>query len=830
MNLEKILPLVNHPLRYVNHEWNVKPPPENLQKLNRVCFCFPDLYEIGTSNLGLSILSHIVNLRNDTYAERVYAPDKDFAELLRKYKIPLFSLETHTPLKNFHLLGFSLQYELCYTNVLDILDLAGIPLKSAEREEIFPLVIAGGPCVMANPEPVADFFDFFVVGEGEEIIGEIIDVISGIRYQVSGKDKNTLLKELAKIPGIYVPGLYEIRYNSDDTIFSIQPKEKVADKIIPRKVNLENVPYPTKPIVPYLETVHQRLNIEIMRGCPSACRFCQAGFIYRPYRERSKEKILSLIEESLSCTGYDEFALTGLSVSDYREIENLIRILVDRYGDKHLRLSLPSLRCDRFSIELMQLLEKFPQTVLTFAPEAGTEKLRKILNKKITDEDIFTTLGYAYANGWRKIKLYFMYGLPREEKKDLEAIVHLAKRIRKTYPQITLTFTISPFVPKAQTPFQWCAQETIENLREKKEYLSRSLRRQVRTHSVEMSFLEGIFARGDRRLSEIVISAWKKGCLFDQWKERFNFILWQEVFMESGINPEFYLRERKLNEILPWELFISSGSREYLEKEYRSTAVAEPFFEKKEFSPVPDLSTFSNRPIIKSTPRRSWSTDKTIQKLRLNFSRNGELRFLSQLEEVNLFRHIFRRANLPLVYTQGFQPTMKISFGPAISLGYTSKSEYVDLELFSRMDNQTIYELINPQLPQGMNLLSVKIIPTFSPSLNSILNLAEYEISLPQGLEKEKAEEIIAGFLKEGKIEIYEERKKRIIDVYPLIREFKVLDRKIKLFLRFYPQRTVKPELIIAKMFALSVEQRKQLEICRVALYEEKPDGEIVTR
>jgi len=827
MNLRKILPLVSHPLRYVNHEWNVKPPPENLEKLTRVCFSFPDLYEVGASNLGLSILYHVVNLRADAYAERVYAPEKDFAQILRKYKIPLFSLETRTPLKNFHLLGFSLQYELCYTNVLNILDLAGIPLKSTEREEIFPLIIAGGPCVMANPEVVADFFDFFVIGEGEEVINEIVEVISGYRLQVTGKDKKTLLLELAKIPGIYIPSFSEVKYNLGNTILSIQPKGEVADEIIARRVNLENVSYPTRPIVPYLETVHERLNIEIMRGCPWACRFCQAGFIYHPYRERSKEKVLSLIEESLPATGYEEIALTGLSISDHREIEGLIKILIQRYGNKHLRLSLPSLRCDRFSIELMKLLEEFPQTTLTFAPETGSETLRGIIKKKISDEEIFATLGSAYKNGWRKIKLYFMYGLPREKDEDLRAIVYLAKKIRKVYPQIALTFTISPFVPKAQTPFQWCAQEKIENLKEKREYLCHSLGGQVRAHSLEMSYLEGIFARGDRRLSEVILLAWKKGCLFDQWKERLNFSLWLEAFQEASLEPEFYFRERKINEIFPWELLNSTVPREYLEKEYLSTleeVVTSTVCstKEKEFLPVLNSSFFLIKPRTRFSPL-------AIQKVRLNFSRDGELCFLSQLEQINFFRHLFRRANLPLVYRGGFQPMMKVSFGPAISVGYTSKSEYVDLELFRRMESKTILEMVISQLPKGMNLLSVKRIPTFSASLNSVVNLVEYEISLPEELREKSAEQTIRQFGQEKKIEIYDERKKKTIDVYSLIRELKIIGRKIKLFLRFYPQRTVKPELIIGKIFALSPEQSKQLEICRVALYEEKPNGELIT-
>lgn len=844
MNLDKILPLVSHPSRYINHEWNVNPPPENLEKLTRVCFSFPDLYELGASNLGLSILYHIVNLRADAYAERVYAPEKDFSEYLRKYKIPLFSLETRTPLKNFHLLGFSLQYELCYTNVLNILDLAGIPLKSSQREEIFPLVIAGGPCVTANPEPVAEFFDFFVLGEGEEIINEIIDTITNYKLsipmyhrdrQISNRDKKTLLLELAKIDGVYVPSFYEVKYDLDNTISSIQPKERISDKITARKVNLENASYPTKPIVPYLETVHERLNIEIIRGCPWACRFCQAGFIYRPYRERSKEKILSLIEQSLPATGYEEIALTGLSVSDHREIEDLIKTLIQRYGNKPLRLSLPSLRCDRFSIELMKLLEEFPQTTLTFAPEAGSETLREILKKNISDEEIFATLGYAYVNGWRKIKLYFMYGLPQEKEEDLKAIVKLAKKIKKVYPSIMLTFTISPFVPKAQTPFQWCKQEGIENLREKREYLLRSLPGEVRAQSIKISFLESIFARGDRRLSEVVLSAWKKGCLFDQWKERLNFASWQEAFQEASLDPEFYFRERKTDKFLPWELLNSSVPKEYLEKEYRASVETgdHPPTINHQHHPAPNLvqgkSVISQQLSVSSLRPKPKNVPRAVQRVRLCFSRGNDLRFLSHLEQINFFRRLFRRANLPLIYTQGFQPLMKVSFGPAISVGHLSKSEYVDLELFSRIDSQDIYRMVVPQLPKGMNLLSVKRIPPFFPSLDSVVNLAEYEVSLPEDLLETTAEQIVVQTLQEKKIEIYEERKGKTIDVYPLIREIKVINGKIKLFLRFSPQRRVKPELLIAKIFNLSLEQRKQLAICRLALYEEKPNGELVS-
>ncbi len=818
MELEKILPLVSRPARYIDREWNSAAVPQDLGKRLRICFCFPDLYEVGASNLGIEILYHTVNSRVDAYAERVYAPDKDYAYQLEKNKIPLFSLETRTPLRDFDLIGFSLQYELCYTNVLTILNLAGIPLRQGEREDTFPLILAGGPCITANPEPMSEFFDFFVLGEGEEIISEIIETVKRWKNETNRKDKKDLLLNLAKISGIYVPSFYKVEYKPDRKIDKIVSNEKVNGKIVRRIVNLDEAFYPHRPVVPYLETVHNRLNIEIMRGCPWGCRFCQAGYIYRPYRERSLEKVLSFIDISLAVTGYDEISLSGLSATDYSKIFDLINVLLQRYEGKHLRLSLPSLRCDHFSLELVKLIEKFPQSTLTFAPEAGSERLRFVLRKKIMEEQILSTISYAYNSGWRKIKLYFMYGLPTEEKEDLEEIIRLAREVIKKYPGLHLTFTLSPFVPKAQTPFQWLRQEPMDILREKKDYLSRHLPGKIRMHRLETSLLESIFARGDRRLSAVILKSWEKGCSFDEWTERLRFDLWMEAFADCGIDPEFYFREREENEILPWEHLNCGIDKNHLRKEYEAT------FSHREIEEMPEQEGLGSSSVVyEKVQFLGRFSAPTVEKARLRFSREGDLRYLSHLEEITLFRRIFRRADLPLAYTQGFQPQMKISFGPAISVGYASQSEYVDIELVRRLNTEEIRKMVTAQLPKEISLLEIKRIPTFFPSLESTLNVAEYHIGLPNNLKE--VDKKIEQFFSQEKVEIVKQRKKEIIDVRPLVRELKFMDNKIKLFLRFLPKKNIKPELVIQKIFDLSLEETICLDIERVQLWQEDFGG-----
>ena len=543
--LDEILPFVSKPGRYLGNEWNVvRKDWESAQV--KVVLCYPDIYELGMSNLGLQILYSIITRRKDSLAERVYAPGLDMEEILKERGIPLFSLESKKPLRDFDIVGFTLQHELSYTNILNVLSLAKIPLHSRERDGRFPLIIAGGPSA-SNPEPLADFIDAFVLGDGEEVIEEIIETYK--KYRGNG-----LLKALAKIPGVYVPSLYQVDYREDGTIQKVEKKgDGVPESIEKRVVELESSHYPLAPLVPLVDISQNRLNLEIQRGCPHGCHFCQSQAVYGPCRIRSRKRLLEIADASLESTGYDEISLTSLSTTDYPGVEGLIGEFLARYGKDHTSVSLPSLRPDRFSLHLAIQIQKIRKTGLTFAPEAGSERLRKLIGKEISDEDFISAISQAYDAGWRLIKLYFMIGLPTEKQDDIEAIIELVREPKNRHRNLNFNITIAPFVPKPHTPFQWLPMEKLTELRRKKDYLSRRLPAQIKGHTVESSFLEAVFSRGDRRLGAVLENAWEAGCKFDQWKEHFRFDTWKEAFSQCSVDPDFYVyRKRDLEEILPW--------------------------------------------------------------------------------------------------------------------------------------------------------------------------------------------------------------------------------------------------------------------------------------
>lgn len=553
--LDDILPFVSKPGRYMGNEWNVVHKDWESAQV-KVVLCYPDIYELGMSNLGLQILYSIINQRQDSLAERVYAPGLDVEEILKDREIPLFSLESKKPLKDFDIIGFTLQHELSYTNVLNILNLANIPLRSRNRNGKFPLIIAGGPSV-SNPEPLADFIDAFVLGDGEEVIEEIIETYKkwSSRLQSAFRNKgNGFLKALAKIPGVYVPSLYEVNYKEDGTIQRMERKEDgIPERIDKRVVDLETSHYPLAPLVPLIDISQNRLNLEIQRGCPHSCRFCQSQAVYGPCRVRPKKRLLEIAKVSLKSTGYDEMSLTSLSSTDYPGIEELIGEFLACFGKNHTSISLPSLRPDKFSLALAIQIQKIRKTGLTFAPETGSERLRKLIGKKISNEEFASTISQAYNAGWRLVKLYFMIGLPTEEEEDIEAIIELVKELKKRHKNLNFNITIAPFVPKPHTSFQLLPMEKLTELRRKKDYLSRRLPAQVKGHIVESSFLEAVFSRGDRRLGMVLEKAWEMGCKFDQWKEHFRFPVWQEAFSKCSIDPDFYVyRKRDSEEILPW--------------------------------------------------------------------------------------------------------------------------------------------------------------------------------------------------------------------------------------------------------------------------------------
>ena len=561
---DKILMKVQKPTRYTGGEINqcVKNPKDVLIRFG---FCFPDIYEIAMSHLGIKILYHILNLRSDTYCERVFAPWDDMEQQMRAAGRRLFALETGDEVTNFDILGFTLQYELCYSNVVNMLNLAQIPLYSSERDESCPIICAGGPCAY-NAEPIADFIDFFMLGEGEEVINEVTDVYAA--WKKSGKkNKKDFLEAVADIDGVYVPSFYDVEYNNDDTVKSIKPNNSHAKKTVKKRImkDFDSTIAPDKIIVPFGETVHDRVMLEVFRGCIRGCRFCQAGYVYRPVRERKAKTLTKLANSLLETSGYDEISLSSLSTSDYRELKELTDELLDITEKKKIGLSLPSLRIDNFSLELMNKVQKVRKSGITFAPEAGTQRLRDVINKNITEENIMQSTSRLFRGGWTNVKLYFMIGLPTETEDDVLGIATLAEAVLGKYfeipkeeraKNINITVSTSSFIPKPFTAFQWSKQDTREEIIKKQELLKKAItskRIRYNWHDNKVSYLEGVFARGDRRLSKAVVRAVELGCKFDAWNDFFMYDTWMKAFEETGINPDFYLRERYYSECLPWD-------------------------------------------------------------------------------------------------------------------------------------------------------------------------------------------------------------------------------------------------------------------------------------
>lgn len=575
--VEKILQYVQKPARYVGGELNSVIKDANKVDI-RYAFCFPDIYEIGMSHLGMKILYGLVNEREDAWCERVFAPDIDMEEQMRKHNVPLFALESGDYIKHFDMIGFTLMYELCYTNVLNMLDLAGIPLFSKDRTELAPIICVGGPCA-CNPEPIADFVDIVFLGDGEESTNAVIDLLKECKK--NGASKQEFLLKAKDITGVYVPSFYKDSYNDDGTL-----KELVSINDAPEKVkksivsDMNKCYYPKEFVVPFISIVHDRAVEEIFRGCIRGCRFCQAGFIYRPIREKSVETINAQSKALIESTGYDELSLCSLSTSDHSQVNEMLTSLIDWTVKDKINLSLPSLRVDNFSDDLVDKLNKVRKSGLTFAPEAGTQRLRDVINKNVTEEEVIKTCTKAFDNGWTTVKLYFMMGLPTETMEDIEGIANLGMDVihafynnpnRQKGTGLQVNISCSSFIPKPFTPFQWEPEDTMESLKAKQKHLLESIpskKIKVSYHETPTSLLEGVLARGDRRLSAVLYSAYKKGCKFDSWDEHFKFDAWMEAFEENNLDPYFYTqRRRDFSEVLPWDHLDYGISRKFLERE-----------------------------------------------------------------------------------------------------------------------------------------------------------------------------------------------------------------------------------------------------------------------
>ncbi len=572
----KILPLVERPGQFIGGEWNSVVKDHRDVSVS-IALAFPDTYEIGMSHLGIQILYALLNSREDMVCERVFTPWPDMEALLRKHEIPLFSLETYTPLKNFDIIGFSLQYEMCYTNVLTMLDLAGVPLKRYERTETDPIIIAGGPIALA-PEPMSDFIDIFLVGDGEESLPAFVEHFKKLKQDGSLTRKEKIISLVKNIKGLYAPSLFDVAYASDGTISEIKPNTEGIPEVVRAAAirNLDSTYFPEKPIVPFVKTIHDRITLEVMRGCTQGCRFCQAGMIKRPTRFRKVETLTKLAETCYNNTGHEEITLASLSISDYPDLQKLMVQMGIEFNSKKVNISLPSLRISDHLTTLPSFLNTVRKSGLTLAPEAATMNLRRVINKNITDEDLYNGVEEAYRKGWKAVKLYFMIGLPSETDDDIDAIATLAYNVSSLRKKVAgsranINIALAPFVPKAHTPFQWEPMVTLERIKE----IERRLRDKVRSHHIRLKFhkaersiLEGIFARGDRRLGDVILQAWQSGCKFDAWDEHFDYQKWQEAFQNVGIDGSFYMhRKREDDELFPWDHISSGITKDFLKAE-----------------------------------------------------------------------------------------------------------------------------------------------------------------------------------------------------------------------------------------------------------------------
>ena len=581
---DEILLTVEKPARYIGGEVNMQLKDPSKVDI-RFCMCFPDVYEIGMSHLGIQILYDIFNRREDTYCERVYSPWVDMDKLMREKNIPLFALESQDPVMDFDFLGITLQYEMCYTNILQILELAQIPIYAKDRSDKDPIVIGGGPCSY-NPEPIADFFDFFYIGEGETAYNQLLDAYK--ENKKAGRGRKEYLEQVARIEGMYVPSFYDVSYNEDQTLKSFTKNNEAAPDKVKKQVEmkLSETFYPTKPLVPFIKATQDRIVLEIQRGCIRGCRFCQAGMIYRPTRERSLEYLKKCAYEMLSSTGHEEISLSSLSSSDYSQLQELVYFLIDEFGSKGVNISLPSLRIDAFALDVMSKVQDIRKSSLTFAPEAGTQRLRDVINKGLTEEQILDGAMKAFKSGWNQVKLYFMLGLPTETAEDIEGIAVLSDRIAREYytipkeernGKVSITSSTSFFVPKPFTPFQWSRMNTASEFMEKARFLRDKMNEQLnrksikyRWHDSYVTELEGVLARGDRRVSKAIYNAYKAGCLFDSWSEFFDYGKWKQAFEDSGLSIEFYnCRERSEEELLPWDFIDVGVKKEFLLREYK---------------------------------------------------------------------------------------------------------------------------------------------------------------------------------------------------------------------------------------------------------------------
>jgi radical SAM family uncharacterized protein/radical SAM-linked protein len=818
--LESVFCDIEKPGRYAGGEWNERRKDPG-RAAAKIALAFPDVYEIGMSYLGQKILYGLINDRPEYLAERVYAPWPDFEGALRRRNVPLFSLENKIPLAEFDIVGFSLLYELNYSNVLTILDLGRIPRRSSQRTLGDPLVIAGGPAAF-NPEPMAEYFDLFLLGDGEEAFLEIIDKYVTIKKQAGRRAD--ILKELARIPGIYVPSLYTPFLPSGSRLLAVQPTGDVPAGIYKRVLSAFSRSYfPDQIIVPNIQAVFDRVAVEVARGCPQKCRFCQATNLYSPYRVKDPSFVIRKIFESLRSTGYEDASLFSLSVSDYPYLEGAVRTLMDGLAKDHVSLSLSSLRPKGLSPDIVRNIIRVRKTGFTLVPEAGTERLRRVINKDLKDEDIRNAAGYAFNEGWKLLKLYFMIGLPTEKEEDLLGIVDLVKglighgrEILGSAPRINMS--LSSFIPKPHTPFQWLAMDDEKILRDKQQFLKSHLRKtgsvDIKDHPVENSVLEAVFSRGDRRLAGVLEKAWEAGARLDSWRDHFRFPVWQEAFEKEGVDYQTYLGQLDKQAVLPWDHVQTGMKKSFLLKELEKALREEDtpscldlkcgqcqgcdFWQDidKEFSLRLDVQT-------QEKPSLGRTTD-IVFRYHVFYSKTGPARFISHNDLMNILQRAFRRAGVVAVFREGFHPKMHMSFVPALPLGMEGKDESFEFKSPSDMAESDFISALNRNVPPGILFKALRNVDPEAPSLTDRILSLVYSLDMTA----EKVQEALRAAAPEkgaawevALMRVEEYRKDRS----DWVEDIRLDDRSRRLVirLRFTPQKSIRPQDIVIRIFGL---------------------------
>jgi radical SAM family uncharacterized protein/radical SAM-linked protein len=784
INLNHILPLVRKPGRYVGGEHNTARKNWDRAEV-RFALVFPDLYEIGMAHQGLQILYHILNSKEHLLAERCYVPDLDMEQQLRRHGLPLFSLESRRPLADFDVLGITLPYELCYTNILTVLDLASIPFRAEQRDRE-PLVIGGGSCAM-NPEPVADFFDAIVLGDGEEAILEIAAVVRELKQ--AGLRRPELLARLSSLAGVYVPSFFVPKYIEGE-FAGMQTRDPgrtfVRRRVLPELPAAESL---GKPLVPVVRPVHDRLGVEIARGCTRGCRFCQAGIIYRPVRERSLAEVMAVAEQGTLASGFEEMALLSLSTGDYSCLSELMTALMNRFAHSHVSVSMPSMRVGTLTPGIMDQIRRVRKTGFTVAPEAGTDRLRQVINKGISEADLLSTCRNAFSLGWKLIKFYFMIGLPTETWEDVAAIIDLAGKARReagaNSGRVQINVSVGTFVPKPHTPFQWERQLSLAEARERISRLKELLPRRgfnLKWQDPKQSVLEGVFSRGDRKLARLIESAWQAGVRLDGWSEHYRLEAWQDAARECGINLEGYLQARDPGKPLPWDHLASGVDREFLVKEQARAMALEytpdcrtsgcqqcGLCDFKTIRPVLHRGGQPGEPTVQERPAAEAAEPKGVPPVvyRVHYTRLGDSRFYSHLETLQLIFRSLRRAGIEVLHSQGHNPTPRVSFSDALPVGLESEAEYFDMEIAVPLaDPDAFASRLSSELPPGMAAVSVAAPPATSPAAYLVF----YEIFLASPLTESQLGNIEAFFARESMV-VSQVRKgmRREVDIRPLV-------------------------------------------------------------